>query len=85
MSHWATEDIALVRALPNIIILSASDCLAAIKLVIAASLIKGPVYVRLSGGLNCPIVYEKDCSNSYLPKCHPYPECTSKRLRESHR
>ena len=61
VSHWATEDIALVRALPNIIILSASDCLAAIKLVIAASLIKGPVYVRLSGGLNCPIVYEKDC------------------------
>ena len=39
VSHWATEDIALVRA----------------------SLIKGPVYVRLSGGLNCPIVYEKDC------------------------
>ena len=31
VSHWATEDIALVRALPNIIILSASDCLAAIK------------------------------------------------------
>lgn len=30
VSHWATEDIALVRALPNIIILSASDCLAAI-------------------------------------------------------
>ena len=55
VSHWATEDIALVRALPNIIILSASDCLAAIKLVIAASLIKGPVYLRLSGGLNCPI------------------------------
>lgn len=61
VSHWATEDIALVRALPNIIILSASDCLAAIKLVIAASLIEGPVYLRLSGGLNCPIVYEKDC------------------------
>ena len=61
VSHWATEYIALVRAFPNIIILSASDCLAAIKLVIAASLIKGPVYVRLSGGLNCPIVYEKDC------------------------
>ena len=55
VSHWATEDIALVRALPNIIILSASDCLAAIKLVIAASLIKGPVYLRLSGGLNFTI------------------------------
>lgn len=61
VSHWATEDIALVRALPNITILSASDCLAAIKLVIVASQIKGPVYLRLSGGLNCPIVYEKDC------------------------
>lgn len=61
VSHWATEDIALVRALPNITILSASDCLAAIKLVIAASQMKGPVYLRLSGGLNCPVVYEKDC------------------------
>lgn len=60
VSHWATEDIAFTRALPNMTILSAADCLSAIKCVQAAHDIKGPVYVRLSGLLNCPIVYDKD-------------------------
>lgn len=60
ISHWATEDIAFTRALPNMTILSAADSLEAIKCVIAAHGIKGPVYVRLSGLLNCPIVYDKD-------------------------
>lgn len=60
VSHWATEDIAFLRALPNITILSAADSLSAIKMVKAAHEIKGPVYVRLSGLLNCPIVYEYD-------------------------
>ena len=60
ISHWATEDITMARALPNITILSAADSLEAIKMVIAAHDVQGPVYVRLSGLLNCPIVYEKD-------------------------
>ncbi|MBP5796672.1 MAG: hypothetical protein J6W26_00140 [Bacteroidales bacterium] len=60
ISHWATEDIAFTRALPNMTILSAADSLEAIKCVIAAHEVKGPVYVRLSGLLNCPIVYDKD-------------------------
>lgn len=60
VSHWATEDIAFIRALPNMTILSAADSLSAIKCIMAAHKIQGPVYVRLSGLLNCPIVYEKD-------------------------
>ena len=60
ISHWATEDIAMARALPNMTILSACDSLEAIKMVMAAHDVQGPVYVRLSGLLNCPIVYEKD-------------------------
>lgn len=60
ISHWATEDITFTRALPNMTIFSAADSLEAIKCVIAAHEVKGPVYVRLSGLLNCPIVYEKD-------------------------
>lgn len=60
ISHWATEDIAMARSLPNMTILSAADSLEAIKCVIAAHGVKGPVYVRLSGLLNCPMVYEKD-------------------------
>lgn len=60
VSHWATEDIAFTRALPGMTILSAADSLEAIKMVIAAHDVPGPVYVRLSGLLNCPIVYDKD-------------------------
>lgn len=60
VSHWATEDIAFMRALPGLTILSAADSLAAIKIVMAAHEYKGPVYIRLSGLLNCPIVYSKD-------------------------
>lgn len=60
ISHWATEDIAMARSLPNMTILSAADSLEAIKCVIAAHDVNGPVYVRLSGLLNCPIVYDKD-------------------------
>lgn len=60
ISHWATEDIAMARALPNMTILSAADSLEAIKMVIAAHDVKGPVYIRLSGLLNCPIVHAKD-------------------------
>jgi transketolase len=60
VSHWATEDIAMARVLPNMTILSAADSLEAIKMVIAAHDVQGPVYVRLSGLLNCPIVYERD-------------------------
>lgn len=60
ISHWATEDIAMARTIPNMTILSAADCLEAIKCVMAAHEINGPVYVRLSGLLNCPMVYEQD-------------------------
>ena len=60
ISHWATEDIAMARALPNMTILSACDSLEAIKMVMAAHDVQGPVYLRLSGLLNCPIVYDKD-------------------------
>lgn len=60
ISHWATEDIAMARALPNMTILSAADSLEAIKMVMAAHDVKGPVYIRLSGLLNCPIVHPKD-------------------------
>ena len=60
VSHWAVEDIAYIRAIPNITILSPADSLEAINAIKAAAEIQGPVYVRLSGGANVPIVYEND-------------------------
>lgn len=60
VSHWATEDIAFTRVLPNLTVLSAADSLEAIKMAQYAAAVDKPVYIRLSGGLNCPIVYKED-------------------------
>lgn len=60
VSHWATEDLAFMRALPNMTVLSAADSLEAIKMANYAASIDTPVYIRLSGGLNCPVVYQED-------------------------
>lgn len=60
VSHWATEDIAFLRALPNLTVLSAADSLEAYKMAFAAAEYEGPVYIRVSGGINCPVVYKED-------------------------
>lgn len=60
ISHWATEDLAFMRALPNLTVLSPADSLEAVKAAEWAADMEGPVYIRLSGGLSCPIVYESD-------------------------
>lgn len=60
VSHWATEDIAFIRALPNVTVFSAADSLEAIKMAEYAAANEGPIYIRLSGGLNAPIVYKED-------------------------
>ena len=60
VSHWATEDLAFMRVLPNMTVLSAADSLEAIKMAQYAASISNPVYIRLSGGLDCPIIYKED-------------------------
>lgn len=60
VSHWATEDIAIMRALPNMVILSAADCLEAYKITKAAAMTNQPTYIRLYGERDCPIVYTED-------------------------
>lgn len=60
VSHWATEDLAFMRALPNLTVLSPADSTEAYKAFNAACALDGPVYIRLSGSANCPIVYESD-------------------------
>lgn len=60
ISHWATEDLAFMRALPNLTVFSAADSLEAFKMAEYAAAKDGPMYIRLSGGLNCPMVYKED-------------------------
>jgi transketolase len=47
-THQALEDIALMRILPNMTVLSPCDSIEAKKAVIEAIKIKGPVYIRLA-------------------------------------
>jgi len=58
-THHGTEDIALMRCLPNMTIFSPADPLEAKKVTMAAAAINGPVYIRLATG-GTPVIYEKD-------------------------
>ena len=60
ISHWATEDLAFMRVLPNLQVFSPADALEAAKIAEYAASIEDPVYIRISGGPNCPIVYTQD-------------------------
>lgn len=60
VSHWATEDLAFTRVLPNLKVFSPADSLEAIKVAQYAASVTDPIYIRLSGGLNCPVVYKED-------------------------
>lgn len=59
-THMSVEDIALMRSLPNMVVLSPADCGEATKAIVAAAKDPRPTYIRLSGWMNCPIVYKKD-------------------------
>lgn len=60
ITHYGIEDIASIRSISNIAILSPADCLETAKATIAASQFRGPVYLRLTGVMNHPIVYKED-------------------------
>jgi transketolase len=59
-THYGFEDIAIIRAIPGIIILSPADSTEVVKAAEAASKYAGPVYIRLTGVMNNPIVYKED-------------------------
>ncbi|MFH1593953.1 MAG: transketolase C-terminal domain-containing protein [Candidatus Omnitrophota bacterium] len=58
-THHAVEDIALMRALPNMTILSPADPMESRKITFAARKIDGPVYIRLATG-GSPQIYSRD-------------------------
>lgn len=57
-SHHALEDIALMRSLPNMVVVSPSDALETRQMVHAIAEIDGPVYLRLSRAKKPPIFDE---------------------------
>lgn len=61
-THYTIEDISMVRAIPNISILSPADAGSAVKQFELALQQGNAVYMRLTGNLNCPIVYKEDAN-----------------------
>lgn len=59
-THYTIEDISMVRAIPRICILSPADAGSAVKLFEEARDHQNAVYIRLTGNMNCPIVYKED-------------------------
>ena len=58
-THQALEDVASVRALPNLTILSPTDFWESKKATIAAAKMKGPVYIRF-GREKVPVITTED-------------------------
>ena len=59
-THYGIEDIALMRAVPGLTVLSPADGVEIVKTIEAVSKFHGPVYVRLTGVMNNPMVYIDD-------------------------
>jgi transketolase len=59
-SHYGIEDAAIMRSIPNLTVVSPADCGEIVKTVFAAAEYEGPMYIRLTGETNNPIVYKED-------------------------
>lgn len=60
-THYALEDIALMRTVPDMNIVAPCDALQAMKALDAALKSNHSTYIRLFGGTGTPIVYNNDC------------------------
>ena len=68
ISHWATEDLAFIRAIPGIEIYSPADAVEAVKIVEYAATHEGPMYIRLTGSTDCPVVKIDETESSDMKK-----------------
>jgi len=59
-THYALEDVSLMRSIPGLIVLSPADAVEAVKAFEAALEINKPVYIRLSGESLSTNIYEQD-------------------------
>ncbi len=59
-THYGLEDIAIMRTIPNMTVLSPADCVETYKAVEALTHFQGPCYLRLTGVNGTPAVYKED-------------------------
>ena len=55
-THYTYEDIAIMRAIPNITVVSPADPAEAYQIMHQAAATEGPMYIRLTGGMNQQII-----------------------------
>ena len=61
-SHYGMEDTASIRLLHSIPVVTPADCAEIVKTLEASLSYNGPLYIRLTGGRNTPIIYKEDYS-----------------------
>lgn len=59
-THYTIEDLSLMRGVPGMTVLSPADAGEAVKAFEASLLLDTPVYIRLMGGTNTPVLYKSD-------------------------
>jgi transketolase len=59
-SHFGLEDASIMRSIPNMTVVSPADCAEIVKTVFAAAEYPHPMYIRLTGAVGFPVVYEDD-------------------------
>jgi transketolase len=59
-SHFGLEDVAVMRTVPGLTIISPADCAEIHKVLEACVGYDQPVYIRLTGAPNAPLVYSED-------------------------
>lgn len=57
-THHATQDLAAMRALPNMTVLTPADAAETAKMIAAAAYFSGPVYIRLGRHRTDPVYHE---------------------------
>ena len=65
--HYTIGDIALLRAIPNLMIISPCDGIEIYQAIETALKVKGPVYVRLTGGQQLPLIH-READYIFKPK-----------------
>lgn len=59
VAHWASEDVAFMRALPGMTVMSAADSVEAYHMAVYSAKHSGPLYIRINGTPNCPVIYDE--------------------------
>lgn len=61
-THYSYEDISIMRTIPNMTVISPADAAEAYMAIHQVAQHEGAAYIRLSGNLNSPIIYQENYS-----------------------